>query len=193
MRNQILILIGAVLLASVANGIFWSHFYVQPPIKRIEWQCIVCSGVVVPLTTQKPLEKAQVNKSIPIKEKISSDIVAQQTDPTDIEIARYIKSKSWKYEDAIRLAKSENYWNLTGSFNCSRIHTNKDGSVDYGIFQINSIHSQTLSKLGMTMEDMKNCYKNIDYAYKMWSDQGGFQAWSAWTNKSYLNHSVIEL
>ena len=31
----------------------------------------------------------------------------------------------------------------------------------------------------------------IDYAYGMWKAQGGFQAWSAYTNKSYLNHTEI--
>ena len=189
-KNLIIIIMGS-LTAFIGTAYFFSHHYFQSPIKRLEWQCMVCNGMVVPLPTKKPLEKAKISKIEPTKTPISVDVVSQQLDMSDEEIAKYIKSKSWDYSVAIRLAKSENYWNLTGSFNCSRTHTNTNGSVDIGIFQINSIHARNLEKLGMTMEDMKDCKKNIDYAYKMWRDQGGFQAWSAYTNKSYLNHIEI--
>lgn len=195
MKKNIAIILVAILLGTIANAYFWSHFYFQSPIKRLEWQCLLCKGVIVPLTPQKPIKKATTSKIEPtntlVSDKVTVDVVSQQTDMSDKEIAAYIKSKSWDYSTAIRLAKSENFWNLTKSFNCSRTHTNTNGSIDVGIFQINSIHTSNLAKQGMTMEDMKDCKKNIDYAYKMWKDQGGFQAWSAYTNGSYLNHTEI--
>ncbi len=110
---------------------------------------------------------------------------------TDKEIATYIKSKDWPYEDAIRIAKSENYWNLTKSFDCARTHVNKNGSTDVGIFMINSIHEKRLKKLGMTMEDMKDCKKNIDYAYEWLFKYQGWNPWYAYLNGSYLSHSVL--
>lgn len=111
--------------------------------------------------------------------------------PSDEFVADLVRSYPWDYSVAIRLAKSENYYNLTGSFDCARTHTNNDGSVDVGLFQINSIHSQRLSSLGMTMEDMKDCRKNADYAFNWVYKHSGWSPWSAYNNGSYINHSVI--
>lgn len=111
--------------------------------------------------------------------------------PTDEFVADLVRSYPWDYSTAIRLAKSENYYNMTGSFDCARTNTNTDGSVDVGLFQINSIHSRRLASLGMTMEDMKDCKKNADYAYNWVYKASGWSPWSAYNNGSYINHSVI--
>lgn len=190
MKKNTVIIATAILLSNIATAAFFNAFYLQTPI------LVQFRPMIVPRSTQKPKQPPKTNKintptGKPVGESIRVDLVMAQTDPSDKDIAAYIKSKSWDYSTAIRLAKSENYWNLTQSFVCSRTHTNKNGSIDVGIFQINSIHQQNLAKLGLTMDDMKDCYKNIDYAYKMWKDQGGFQAWSAYTNGSYLTHSEI--
>jgi len=111
--------------------------------------------------------------------------------PTDEFVADLVRSYPWDYSTAIRLAKSENFYNLTGSFDCARTNVNSDGSVDVGLFQINSIHSRRLASLGMTMEDMKDCRKNADYAYNWIYKSSGWSPWSAYTNGSYINHSVI--
>jgi len=111
--------------------------------------------------------------------------------PSDEYVANLVKSYAWDYSIAIRLAKSENYYNLTGSFDCARTNTNADGSYDVGLFQINSIHSQRLASLGLTMEDMKDCKKNADYAFHWVYTYSGWGAWSAFNNLSYINHSVI--
>lgn len=182
MNKKLIIVISALVLSNFATAWFFNKYYLQIP-----W-VISFRPMVVQRNPQKPLQSPPTSKKQVIKESVSTDVVSQQLDMTDKEIAEYIKSKGWDYSIAIRLAKSENFWNLTHSFNCSRTHTNNDGSVDVGIFQINSIHTRNLAKLGMTMEDMKDCKKNINYAYKMWKDQGGFQAWSAFTNESYKNH-----
>lgn len=100
---------------------------------------------------------------------------------TDQTIADYISSKDWDYSIAIRIAKSENFWNLNKHFDCRRTNVNKNGSIDRGIFQINSVHTD------ISPEDAFNCFKNIDYAYNLWKRQG-WQPWSAYTNLSYLGH-----
>lgn len=48
------------------------------------------------------------------------------------------------------------------------INHNRNGSIDEGIFQINSIHGQS---------DMLNWKKNIDFAYKLFK-RGGWSQWS---------------
>lgn len=186
MNKNLIIILTAVVAGFISTAYFFSHFYFAGPEITVKWPCFICRGYIAPLPTQKPLEKRQVSKIKPTG--VTIDVVSQQLDMSDKDIADYIKSKSWDYSIAIRLAKSENYWNLTHSFNCSRTHTNKDGSVDVGIFQINSIHSSTLAKRGMTMEDMKDCKKNIDFAYEWVYKGSSWNAWSAYTNKSYLTH-----
>jgi hypothetical protein len=188
-NKTLLIIIVAIFLSNIFTAVFWNTYYVQIP-----W-VISFRPLIVPRKVQTPLKKAPTSKVEPtntlVSDKVTVDVISQQTDMSDKEIAAYIKGKSWDYSIAIRLAKSENFWNLTQSFNCLRTHTNTNGSIDVGIFQINSIHTSNLAKLGMTMEDMKDCKKNIDYAYGMWKAQGGFQAWSAFVNGSYKNHSEI--
>lgn len=123
-------------------------------------------------------------KKAPVKRSLVPVAYASDSQPTSQEIADYIKSKSWPYETALRVAKSENFWNQTHSFNCGRTHVNNNGSIDRGIFQINSVHDKQISP-----EDALDCYKNIDYAYNMWKVQG-WNPWYAYKNGSYLTHDL---
>ena len=78
---------------------------------------------------------------------------------------------------ALAVSQAEN-----GTRQCDReSKPNRNGSVDYGIFQINSIHLRK----GWTVEELKDCKKNIEYAYTIYKAQG-WKPWSAYTNKSYL-------
>lgn len=49
---------------------------------------------------------------------------------------------------------------------------NSNGSIDYGIAQVNSVH-------GISKDELMNFYKNIDAAYKIYKSQGK----SAWYGK----------
>ena len=55
---------------------------------------------------------------------------------------------------------------------------NTDGTYDYGLFQINSVHGHSRSILA-------NPAKNTEIAFKIWQSQG-YRAWSAYNNGSYL-------
>jgi len=69
--------------------------------------------------------------------------------------------------DAITLVrKCEN-----STFDQTRTNHNNNGSVDYGVFQINSIHT---ARFG---EEFKTDWKtNVDVAYEIFSEQG----WTPW-------------
>ena len=99
-------------------------------------------------------------------------------------IADYIRTKNWDYSVAIRVAKSENAWNWTKSFDCNRVHVNADGSRDRGLFQINDRAHPDLSD-----DDAFDCFKNTDYSHRMWVTQG-WTPWCAYTNGSYLSHDT---
>lgn len=113
---------------------------------------------------------------------------------TDQKIADYIRSKDWDYSIAIRIAKSENGWNSRKHFDCTinNAGTNRDGSIDYGIFQINNIHRAKIEAyyLRPFEEVVTNCFDNVDVAYDIYKSSGWYP-WSAYNNGSYLNHKEI--
>lgn len=55
---------------------------------------------------------------------------------------------------------------------------NRDGTVDRGLFQINSIH-------GYPARTLFDPSQNIQIAYKIWRSQG-YRAWSAYNSGAYL-------
>ncbi len=152
----------------------------QLPVKRVY---LYENKMMIEPLTPTPTRKEGPKKSIilPSPTPTPKKKTSLTTDQT---IADYIASKNWDYSTAIRLAKSENFWNLNKHFDCRRTNVNKDGSIDRGIFQINSIHTD------ISPEDAFDCFKNIDYAYNLWKRQGWYP-WSAWLNGSYLAHNEI--
>ena len=185
---------GVVLGTSATLGVQWFNTNYQ---LRSPFQSPIVRRVISPIpddvesikvVTPTPTKKPEPTKA-PVKGKKVSRVKNTPGHMSDREIADYIKSKGWDYSVAIRLAKSENFWNLTRSFDCTRTNdANTNGSYDVGIFQINSIHLARLQELGMTMEDMKDCKKNIDFAYEWIYSYSGWAPWSAYNNKSYLTH-----
>ncbi len=65
---------------------------------------------------------------------------------------------------------------------CEVYHYNtSDGSLDWGYFQINSVH---LKSTGLNLKNLLDCRANIDYAYQLFL-QKGFAPWSAYTTGAY--------
>jgi len=60
------------------------------------------------------------------------------------------------------------------------VHYNNNGSIDRGIFQINSIHGYSESQL-------LNPKDNIRLAYQIFKKQG-WQGWSAYNSGAYLRY-----
>lgn len=73
---------------------------------------------------------------------------------------------------AIAVAKSES------GLKCDAIGDNGDS---IGLFQINRVHFWRFNKLAVDCED------NIRVAKEIYDEQGGFQAWTAFTNGSFRN------
>jgi hypothetical protein len=105
---------------------------------------------------------------------------AESPKTQDQKIADYIKSKDWDYDTAIRVAKSENAYLSRGHFDCEVTHKNNNGSIDYGLLQINSIHRVSVEAyFNEPFETaMSDCFKNIDEAYRIWQDSG----WNPWVS-----------
>jgi hypothetical protein len=64
---------------------------------------------------------------------------------------------------------------------CEIFHYNSDGTLDWGYFQINTVH---LTRPGLNLRDLLDCKANIDIAYQLYQERG-FQPWSTYNNGAY--------
>lgn len=64
-----------------------------------------------------------------------------------------------------------------GRMDCEVVsRPNRNGTVDRGLFQLNSAYYPYIP----------DCYENVRKAHEIYRAWGGFHAWSAYNNKSYL-------
>ncbi len=86
-----------------------------------------------------------------------------------------------KFGSACRVALAvQRAENLRGD--CEIFHYNSDGTLDWGYFQINTVH---LKRPGVNLRDLLDCKANIDFAYQLYTERG-FQPWSTYNNGAYL-------
>lgn len=65
---------------------------------------------------------------------------------------------------------------------CEIYHYNSDGTLDWGYFQINTVH---LKRPGLNLRDLLDCKANIDFAYQLYVERNGFTPWSTYNNGAY--------
>ena len=70
---------------------------------------------------------------------------------------------------------------------CEIYHYNTDGTLDWGYFQINTVH---LKRPGLNLRDLLDCKANIDFAYQLYQEQGGFTPWSTYNSGLYRKFIV---
>lgn len=65
---------------------------------------------------------------------------------------------------------------------CEIYHYNPDGTLDWGYFQINTVH---LKRPGLNLRDLLDCKANIDFAYQLFQEKGDFTPWSTYKSGAY--------
>ena len=65
---------------------------------------------------------------------------------------------------------------------CEIYHYNSDGTLDWGYFQINTVH---LKRPGLNLRDLLDCRANIDFAYQLYVEKQGFSPWSTYKSGLY--------
>jgi hypothetical protein len=70
---------------------------------------------------------------------------------------------------------------------CEIYHYNRNGTLDWGYFQINTVH---LQRPDVNLRDLLDCNANIDFAYKLYVEKGGFEPWSTYKNGRYRQFLV---
>lgn len=149
-------------------------------VKVNEWfednALVIKSPVEVAVKTNQVLAVVKREKTTIVKsEQAKIDAIVEKEDDKDL--AKYICDKFGAVEckTALAVAKAES------GMDCNAIHLNTNGSVDFSVYQINSVH---LNKY--TLADLADCRKNVDIAYEMWSAQG-WNPWVAYTSEAYLS------
>jgi len=65
---------------------------------------------------------------------------------------------------------------------CEIYHYNtSDGTLDWGYFQINTVH---LTRAGVNLRALLDCKANIDFAYQLYTERG-FEPWTTYNNGAY--------
>lgn len=122
-----------------------------------------------PVTVEfkKPIEIKE--REIEVKEivKVIGEIPHPEDLKTDVEKYIYEVFGMENYKVAIAIAKSES------GLREDAIGVNSNGSVDIGIFQINSVHYK---KAECQLKDIVTIKGNVDCAYKIYQDSG----WNPW-------------
>ena len=121
--------------------------------------------------TKQPSSARTVEVRVqPSPKKIASSQVAGRCE----EFRELVEKYPWNSKVMLAIARAESNCNPRSD----NSGLNANGTYDYGLFQINSVHGHSRSILA-------NPAKNIEIAFKIWQSQG-YRAWSAYNNGSYL-------
>lgn len=145
---------------------------------RTERQSQVVKPTGFPATTTQPVQPQPEQKVETVAATPPApQPVAQGCDAYIPLIDQY----SWNQQVAFAVMKAENTGCNPAKDNAG---LNYDGSVDYGLFQVNSIHADMV---GGNLDALRDPATNIDTAYKIYSGSG-WRAWSTYNNGKYLSY-----
>jgi hypothetical protein len=103
-----------------------------------------------------------------------------QADQAGRHLTAYQQYACTKFGPACRVALAiQRAENARGS--CETFHYNSDGTLDWGYFQINTVH---LKRANVNLRDLLDCRANIDFAYKLYQERG-FAPWSTFNDGTY--------
>ena len=115
----------------------------------------------------------------------SGDAAEAQADQFGRRLTAYQQYACNKFGAACRVALAiQRAENPRGA--CEIYHYNSDGTLDWGYFQINTVH---LQRPGLNLRDLLDCKANIDFAYQLYQERG-FQPWSTYNNQRYRQFLV---
>ena len=115
------------------------------------------------------------------------EIVLDYPDEIDTPIEKYICEKFGPFDCKTALA----VFSAESGLREDALNVNTNGSIDYGIAQINSGNWKLP---GCSLKEIVDQYKNVDCGYKLWDrgdgkegdGKGNFNAWVAFKNNNYM-------
>ena len=111
----------------------------------------------------------------------SEEAAVAQADQNGRRLNAYQQYACRKFGSACRVALAiQRAENPKGA--CEIYHYNSDGTLDWGYFQINTVH---LQQPGVNLRDLLDCKANIDFAYLLYLERG-FTPWTTYNSGAYL-------
>jgi hypothetical protein len=105
---------------------------------------------------------------------------AAQADQSGHRLTAYQQYACNKFGTACRIALAvQRAENPRGA--CEVYHYNSDGTLDWGYFQINTVH---LKRAGVNLRGLLDCKANIDFAYQLFLENG-FKPWTTFNSGAY--------
>ena len=111
----------------------------------------------------------------------SEEAAAAEADQKGRRLTAYQQYACRKFGPACRVALAiQRAENPKGT--CEIYHYNSDGTLDWGYFQINTVH---FKRPGLNLRDLLDCKANIDFAYHSIPERG-FGPWTTYNSGAYL-------
>jgi hypothetical protein len=109
-----------------------------------------------------------------------AEAAAAQADQFGRQLTAYQQYACNKFGPACRVALAvQRAENPRGA--CEIYHYNADGTLDWGYFQINTVH---LKRAGVNLRGLLDCKANIDFAYQLYTERG-FEPWTTYNSGAY--------
>ena len=132
------------------------------------------------ITLRLPL-RVRLQWPVVIAPRASADDTAKaQADQFGHRLTAYQQYACNKFGSACRIALAvQRAENPKGD--CEIYHYNTDGTLDWGYFQINTVH---LKRAGVNLRGLLDCRANIDFAYQLYTERG-FEPWTTFNSGAY--------
>ena len=132
-------------------------------------------------TLQSPLRVRFQSPLVIARRDSTEETGAAQADQLGRRLTAYQQYACNKFGSACRIALAvQRAENPRGA--CEIYHYNSDGTLDWGYFQINTVH---LKRAGVNLRDLLDCKANIDFAYRLYRERG-FEPWATFNSGAYL-------
>jgi hypothetical protein len=155
------------------------------------WGLLFCLAVIVAFAAGWVLDRYTFTLQSPLRIHLQWPLAVSAKSPGDEEnalradqggrrLTAYQEYACRKFGSACRVALAiQRAENPKGA--CEIYHYNSDGTLDWGYFQINTVH---LRRPGLNLRDLLDCKANIDFAYVLYQERG-FQPWSTYNSGAY--------
>jgi len=132
------------------------------------------------VTLQSPLRIRFQSPLVIAPRNSAEEAGAAQGDQFGHRLTAYQQYACNKFGSACRLALAvQRAENPRGA--CEIYHYNSDGTLDWGYFQINTVH---LKRAGVNLRELLDCKANIDFAYQLYTKRG-FEPWTTFNSGAY--------
>jgi hypothetical protein len=149
------------------------------PLAAILGMAVFIVGAEYTVSFRAPL-RVRLQWPVVIAARTSGETTEAQSDQFGHRLTAYQQYACNKFGSACRIALAvQRAENPRGD--CETYHYNSDGTLDWGYFQINTVH---LKRVGVNLRDLLDCKANIDFAYQLYTEKG-FEPWTTYRSGAY--------